>query len=62
MPVPSFSTMPNRATGAREHKPDRSRRALGVICYGENAREDTNAKAAYQAAPDIRLKDESKIR
>ncbi len=42
--------------------PTRSRRALGFIYYGESAREDTGAKAAYQAALDARLKAEGKIR
>lgn len=42
--------------------PTRSRRALGFIYYGESAREDTEAKAAYQAALDARLKKEGKIK
>lgn len=44
------------------NSPTRSRRALGFIYYGESAREDTQAKAAYQAALDARLKSEGKIR
>lgn len=41
--------------------PTRSRRALGFIYYAESAREDSAAKAAYQAALDARLKAEGKI-
>ena len=41
--------------------PTRSRRALGFIYYGESAREDVEAKTAYQAALDARLRAEGKI-
>jgi len=39
----------------------RSRRALGFIYYGESAQEDVQAKAAYQASLDARLRREGKI-
>ena len=42
--------------------PTRSRRAVGFIYYGESAEEDTDTKAAYQAALDARLRDEGRIR
>lgn len=39
----------------------RSRRALGFIYYAESTRVDEEAKAAYQADLDRRLKEEGRI-